>query len=274
MTNQREAPIATPLLLPAAASRASLGSCCRSCDWSNCMSLKRPRPIGKGHSRGLLANPSARFPFPISREPLSITLFLAAIGWWGGAAPGLFPPRRCGRWRSWGGGGGGGAGSRGSGSRSRAAASHGAPALAAAARRTRAGVLRGRGWGHAAMKARAARGPCRRRRSGNGRRGGGAGQVWAGRQRGVGPLRGRGSLPAQGSHCGEVSGAFWGAGARRGRVRPGGAGEGRRAPRESRALIRGQGSGSARRGSLPGRDCLGNVRFAERCEGLAWVLLF
>lgn len=123
------------------------------------------------------------------------------------------------------------------------------------------------------MKARAARGPCRRRRSGNGRRGGGAGQVRAGRQRGTGPLRGRGSLPAQGSHCGEVSGAFWGAGARRGRVRPGGAGEGRRAPRGSRALIRGQGSGSARRGSLPGQDCLGNVRFAERCEGLAWVLL-
>lgn len=100
LTNESEAPIATPLLLPAAASRASLGSCCRSCDWSIYVSLKRPRPIGKGHSRGLLANPSARFPFPISREPLSITLCLAPIGCRGGAAPSLFPPRRCGRWRS------------------------------------------------------------------------------------------------------------------------------------------------------------------------------
>lgn len=55
---------------------------------------------------------------------------------------------------------------------------------------------------------------------------------------------------------------------------PAAAGEGWRALRESRALLRGQGSGSARRGSLPGQDCLGNVRFAKRCEGLAQVLLF
>lgn len=52
------------------------------------------------------------------------------------------------------------------------------------------------------------------------------------------------------------------------------AGEGRRALRESRAQSRGQGSGSARRGSLPVQDCLGNVRFAKKCEDLALVLLF
>lgn len=79
----------------------------------------------------------------------------------------------------------------------------------------------------AAMKACAARGPCRRRRSGNGRRGGGAGQVRAGRRRVAGPLPGRGSLPAQGSHCPEGSGAFRGAGAR---SRWGAAGKPRSAP--------------------------------------------
>lgn len=39
-------------------------------------------------------------------------------------------------------------------------------------------------------------------------------------------------------------------------------------------FIQGQGSGSARRGSAPGQDCLGNIRFAKRCGGSAQVLLF
>lgn len=151
----------------------------------------------KGHSRGLPAKPCAGFPFPIGGEAPSITLLPAPLGRWGGAVPPV-PAPRCGRRRS----------RRRRSRRSRPRVPQPGSRLTWGPRAGRSGGAdprrgaEGPRVGDAAMKARAARGPCRRRRSGNGRRGGGAGQLRAGRRRGAGPRRGRGSLRAGGSHCG------------------------------------------------------------------------